>query len=90
MRDPLAAPAEDYDPYNADRAMLPADLDAALQALDGSALFRRDFGDLFVNYFIALKRAELDRFRQYGIDQGGHREINQVTEWEQNEYFDFF
>ena len=86
----LAAPAEDYDPYNADRAMLPADLDAALQALDGSALFRRDFGDLFVDYFIALKRAELDRFRQYGIDQGGHREINQVTEWEQNEYFDFF
>ena len=86
----LAAPGEDYDPYNADRAMLPTDLDAALGALDGSALFRRDFGDAFVDYFIALKRAELDRFRQYGIDQGGHRETNQVTEWEQNEYFDFF
>ena len=86
----LAAPAEDHDPYNAERAMLPADLDAALEALDASTLFRRDFGDLFVEYFISLKRAELDRFRQYGIEQGGHREINQVTEWEQNEYFDFF
>ena len=86
----LAAPAEDHDPYGADRAMLPADLGAALAALDGSALFRRDFGDAFVDYFLALKRAELDRFRQYGIDRGGHREINQVTEWEQNEYFDFF
>ena len=86
----LAAPAEDYEPYSADREMLPADLGAALEALDASTLFRREFGDLFVDYFIALKRAELDRFRQYGIDQGGHREINQVTEWEQNEYFDFF
>ena len=70
--------------------MLPSDLDAALRALDGSTLFRRDLGDLFVDYFISLKRVELDRFRQYGIDRGGHREINQVTEWEQNEYFDFF
>ena len=86
----LAAPSEDYAPYDAERAMLPSDLDAALRALDGSTLFRRDFGDLFVDYFIALKRAELDRFRQYGIDRGGHREINRVTEWEQNEYFDFF
>ncbi len=86
----LAAPEEDLTPYEAERAMLPADLAAALGALDASALFRRDFGDPFVDYFIALKRAELDRFRQYGIDQGGHREINGVTEWEQNEYFDFF
>lgn len=86
----LEAPAEDYDPYGAERAMLPTDLESALRALDGSDLFRRDFGDPFVDYFMALKRAELDRFRQYGIDQGGHREINQVTEWEQNEYFDFF
>ena len=86
----LAAPTEDYEPYGADREMLPADLGAALEALDTSTLFRREFGDPFVDYFIALKRAELDRFRQYGIDRGGHREINQVTEWEQNEYFDFF
>lgn len=86
----LAAPAEDRDPYTADRAMLPADLGAALEALDRSTLLRREFGDPFVDYFIALKRAELDRFHRYGIEQGGHRETNLVTEWEQNEYFDFF
>ncbi|MDE0049850.1 MAG: glutamine synthetase family protein [Rhodospirillales bacterium] len=86
----LAAPAEDLAPYEAERERLPADLDAALGFLDASALFRREFGDPFVDYFLALKRAELGRFRQYGIDRGGHREINQVTEWEQNEYFDFF
>ncbi len=86
----LAPPAEDHAPYAAERDMLPSDLAGALDALDASALFRSAFGDLFIDYFLDLKRAELDRFRRYGIEQGGHREINQVTEWEQNEYFDFF
>ena len=38
----------------------------------------------------SVSRAELNRFRQYGIEKGGHRETNLVSEWEQNEYFDFF
>ena len=86
----LSPPDADDAPYEAERAMLPTDLETAIEALDGSALFRSAFGDLFVDYYRDLKRAELNRFRQYGIEQGGHRETNLVSEWEQNEYFDFF
>ena len=70
--------------------MLPENLTAALAALDQSALFRADFGDLFVDYYLALKNAELDRFRQYCEDNAIDGADEAVTGWEQNEYYDFF
>lgn len=74
-RDP--GPSADA-PYETEAPPLPATLDAALDALDASAVFRRGFGDGFVDYVLRLKRAEIARFNA------------EVSEWEQREYFDLF
>jgi glutamine synthetase len=82
-------PADD-DSYTADRPLLPQNLGAALTALDQSRLYRKQFGHLFVDYYLAFKGVELGRFEAHceenGIDAGG----DDVTQWEQNEYYDFF
>lgn len=70
-------PATDA-PYETAAPPLPATLDAALAALDASAVYRRGVGDGFVDYFLRLKRAEIARFNA------------DVSEWEQREYFDLF
>jgi glutamine synthetase len=81
---------EDDDPYASSRPLLPKSLATALDALEGSTLFREALGDVFVNYFLALKRSEAGRYREYlrsaGISDAG----DETTAWEQNEYFDFF
>ena len=82
-------PAED-EPYQSDRPHLPAGLGDALAALDGSQFLRGAFGDMFVDYFLRLKQAELDRYRQYCEDEGIDPAAPDVTGWEQNEYYDFF
>ena len=86
----LALGPSDDEPYQADRPMLPDGLGAALAALDGSALLRRAFGDVFVDYYLRLKQAELDRFAQYCEDMRIDPAAGDVTAWEQNEYYDFF
>jgi glutamine synthetase len=80
---------QDLESYVADRPMLPKSLGAALDALSGSALYRTEFGDRFVDYFVALKRSELGRFEMF-LQQRGIEAGDEPTEWEQNEYFDFF
>ena len=82
-------PADD-DPYNAPRPMLPKSLAEGIAAMDASEHFRRDFGDLFVDYYRQLKQAELDRYHQYCDDNAIDRAGADITEWEQNEYWDFF
>ena len=79
----------DDDPYNADRPMLPASLPAALDALERDALFRAQLGDVFVDYFLKLKRNEASRFAQW-LKDTGTPPGDDPTAWEQNEYFDFF
>jgi glutamine synthetase len=74
-RDP--GPSADA-PYATDAPLLPTTLDAALTALDASAVFRAGFGDGFIDYLLRLKRAEIARFNA------------EVSEWEQREYFDLF
>jgi glutamine synthetase len=86
-RDP--GPPDD-EPYAAPRPPLPADLGAALDALGGSALYRDAFGDLFMDYYLKLKGAEHGRFRQYCEDANFEAMPDDVTPWEQNEYYDFF
>jgi glutamine synthetase len=77
------------DPYNAERPMLPKSLAEALQALKGSSLFRAQFGGVFIDYFLGLKRSEVGRFEQWR-KHAGVAHADEPTEWEQNEYFDFF
>ncbi|HSM19226.1 MAG TPA: glutamine synthetase, partial [Hyphomicrobiales bacterium] len=78
------------DPYQSDHPALPTNLGEAIEATDGDALVRRQFGDVFVDYYVALKRAELGRFHAYCNERGLEHVGGDVTEWEQNEYFDFF
>jgi len=77
-------------PYEADRPMLPTSLKDGLDALDSSTLFRQAFGDTFINYYLGLKHAELNRFNAYVGDNGDQDAENGISHWEQNEYFDFF
>jgi glutamine synthetase len=78
----------DDEPYAADRPLLPASLGEALAALDKSTLFRHQLGDVFVDYYLKLKGSELGRYRQWLEDNRVSE--SEPTEWEQNEYFDFF
>ncbi len=65
-------------PYDCDAEFLPTSLEQAINLLDASKLFRDVLGDGFIDYFCHIKRAEIARFH------------NQVTDWEQREYFDVF
>jgi glutamine synthetase len=80
----------DTDPYQAEKQLLPNTLVAALEAMESNPLFREAFGEIFVKYYLALKRVEAGRFaahlKQNESGDGGE----DVTEWEHNEYFDFF
>jgi glutamine synthetase len=80
----------DDEPYEADRPRLPASLGDGLDALGASALFRAQLGDLYCDYYLALKRAELDRYLAFTQDAAAPPEVNGVTAWEQSEYLDFF
>jgi glutamine synthetase len=77
------------EPYNAKLPMLPTNLPAALDALEREPLFPAQLGDVFIDYFLKLKRNEAGRFAQW-FKESGAREADEPTAWEQNEYFDFF
>jgi glutamine synthetase len=79
----------DEEPYSANRPMLPETLPAALAALERDALFRASLGKLFVDYFVKLKRNEIGRYEQW-LKHTGKQPGEEPTQWEQNEYFDFF
>jgi glutamine synthetase len=81
-------PADD-NPYEADRPMLPTSLEDALDALEGSAFYRAAFGDIYLDYFLRMKRAELARYEAFLAETGADPAVG-VTEWEENEYFDAF
>jgi glutamine synthetase len=87
MLDP--GPSDD-EPYTAPRAMLPKSLPETLDALEQDALFRREFGEIFIDYFLALKRTEAGRYLRSLELPGGQPQGDEPSEWEQNEYFDFF
>jgi glutamine synthetase len=81
---------QEYEPYAADRPHLPTSLLQALERLEGSALFRAEFGEIFIDYFLKLKRNEAGRFEHWLEQKGMQDPGDETTEWEQNEYFDFF
>lgn len=86
----LAPPPPDDAPYAAERPLLPKSLPQALDALDKEPLFRRELGDIFIDYFVKLKRTEAGRYQQSLEQDAGAQQSDEVSDWEQNEYFDFF
>jgi glutamine synthetase len=85
-RDP--GPSADT-PYETKAPPLPKDLGEALAALRKSEMFRKAFGENFVDYYAHIKEAELARFTAEASG-GGEVTAGDVTAWEQNEYFDLF
>ena len=86
----LQPPPADDEPYAAERPALPKDLTAALDALEREPLFREALGDTFIEYFLKLKRSEAGRYLRSLEEAGASSPDGEPTEWEQNEYFDFF
>jgi glutamine synthetase len=82
--------APDTDPYSAGGSRLPNRLLVALEMLEQDPLFRRELGDRFIDYYLAFKRVEAGRFTQYVNNNNLDPSSDEVTDWEQDEYFDFF
>jgi glutamine synthetase len=85
----LEPPPPSDEPYAAERPPLPKSLPEALEALDKEPLFRRALGDTFIDYFVKLKRSECTRYLR-ALEEAGASPSDEPSEWEQNEYFDFF
>lgn len=75
----LDPPAPVDAPYDAAAKSLPASLVEAIGEWRQSALFRRELGEAFVDYLVRIKEFELHRFLS-----------EEVTDWEQREYFELF
>jgi glutamine synthetase len=85
-----APPPPSDEPYAAERPMLPKNLPEALDALDKEPLFRHALGDTFIDYFVKLKRTEAGRYLRSLEEAGTSSPSDEPSQWEQNEYFDFF
>jgi glutamine synthetase len=84
-----ALPPPNDEPYASERPQLPKSLPEALDALDREPLFRAAFGDTFIDYFLKLKSSEAGRSAQ-ALKESGSAPSEDPSEWEHNEYFDFF
>jgi glutamine synthetase len=65
-------------PYETDALLLPKSLREATFALDDDPFFRAALGSAFVDYYVRIKKAEIERFQA------------EITDWEQREYFDLY
>jgi glutamine synthetase len=65
-------------PYETKASLLPKSLREAVFALKDDPFFRTALGEQFVDYYVHIKTAEIERFQA------------EVTEWEQREYFEMF
>jgi glutamine synthetase len=70
-------PAADT-PYETQAPALPKTLREALDALKADTFFREKLGAGFVDYYVHIKNAELERFQA------------EVSDWEHREYFEMF
>ena len=57
---------------------MPKTLQDAVLALKDDRFFREALGGEFVDYYVHIKHAEIERFQA------------EVSEWEQREYFEMF
>ncbi|MDQ7903653.1 glutamine synthetase family protein [Phytohabitans sp. ZYX-F-186] len=65
-------------PYEASAPRLPRSLGESVAALESDATFREALGDVVVDWYAHLKRAEFERY------------LLHVSDWEQREYFGMF
>jgi glutamine synthetase len=65
-------------PYETKAALLPKTLQEAVLALKDDPFFREAFGPGFVDYYVHIKNAEIERFQA------------EVSDWEHREYFEMF
>ena len=65
-------------PYETKADLLPKTLQEAVSALKQDAFCREAFGVGFVDYYVHIKNAEIERFQA------------EVSDWEQREYFEMF
>jgi len=65
-------------PYETKAALLPKSLREAVSALQDDPFFRQALGAEFVDYYVHIKNAEIERFQA------------EVSDWEQREYFEMF
>ena len=65
-------------PYEAKADLLPKSLREAVYALSDDPFFRKELGAEFVDYYVHIKSAEIERFQA------------EVSDWEQREYFEMF
>jgi glutamine synthetase len=81
-------PQAEADPYAADAPMLPTSLGAALDALDRDPLYRAQFGDPFIDYYLMMKRFEVGRHDQ--ALEGADDPDQASADWQMREYFEFY
>jgi glutamine synthetase len=74
----LTPPPPADTPYETQATSLPKTLREALDALKADSFFREKIGAGFVDYYLHIKNAELERFQ------------TEVSDWEQREYFEMF
>jgi glutamine synthetase len=65
-------------PYETNAPALPKTLREAVDALRDDPFFRNSLGAGFVDYYVHIKNAEIERFQA------------EVSDWEQREYFEMF
>lgn len=65
-------------PYETNADPLPKSLREAVSALSDDPFFRQALGREFVDYYVHIKNAEIERFQA------------EVSDWEQREYFEMF
>jgi glutamine synthetase len=65
-------------PYETKANFLPTSLREAVFALKDDPFFRESLGEKFVDYYVYIKNAEIERFQ------------SEISEWEQREYFEMF
>lgn len=82
--------APDTDPYAVDRPKLPKSLPDALKLMEQEPLVQNELGAVFLDYYLRLKRTEAGRYEAFAKEHNIDPLSDETTEWEQNEYFDFF
>jgi glutamine synthetase len=82
-------PPVEADPYASENTPLPASLAEAIGALDSDEFFRKAFGETVVDYLLQMKRAEVARY-DAAVAENPPAEGQNISDWEMNEYFEFY